>query len=125
VPSYMPQAEHAGATLGSGPAQYMTTQPEHSSYSHAAASRSSYAAGQVDFPMVEQTEADEPAGASGAQEALDEGLRNYHLGLRAVFDAIIGGRVTSASEKLLVVSRWLVNSVTALGKFVPLQPIWV
>ncbi|KAJ9612509.1 hypothetical protein H2200_004106 [Cladophialophora chaetospira] len=120
VPQYMPQAEHAGATLGSAPAQYMTSQPEQSSFGHVAVSRppmpQPYGATQVDFPMVEQQETEEPAGPSGgAQEALDEGLRDYQRQLRTVFDAIIAGRVTAASEKLLAVSRWLVSSATALG----------
>ena len=120
-PQYLPQGEHAGATLGPGPAQYMTSQPEQSSYGHVAVSRpslpQSYGAGQVDFPMVERQEAEEPGGQSGVQEALDEGLRDYHHQVRAVFDAVITGRVTTASEKLLALSRWLVNSVTALSKF--------
>lgn len=121
VPQYLPQVEHAGATLGSAPAQYLTSQPEQSSFGHVAVTRPAmtqqYGAPQVDFPMVAQQEAEETAGPSGsAQEALDEGLRDYQRQLRTVIDAIIAGRVTTASEKLLAVSRWLVSSVTALGK---------
>jgi hypothetical protein len=101
----------------------MTSQAEQSSYGHVAASRpslpQSYATGPVDFPMVEHQEAEEPPGTSGVQEALDEGLRDYHQQLRTVFDAIVSGRVTTASEKLLAISRWLVNSVAALGKLRP------
>ncbi|EXJ71910.1 uncharacterized protein A1O5_04411 [Cladophialophora psammophila CBS 110553] len=119
MPQYMQQSEHAGATLSSGPAQYLTSQPEQSSYGHVAVTRppigQSYAAGHVDFPVMEQAEPEAPAVLSGVQAALEQGLRDYHQQLRATFDAIIAGRVTAASEKLLALSRWLVNSVTALG----------
>ncbi len=130
VPQYMPQAEHAGPTLGSAPAQYMTTQPEQSSFGHVAVSRppmaQPYGAAQVEFPMVEQQETEEPPGPSGGtQEALDEGLRDYQQQLRTVFDAIVAGRVTTASEKLLALSRWLVSSVTALGKLHPRLRGWI
>ena len=121
VPQYMPEAEHAGATLASAGTQYMTSQAEQSGYGHVAVSRASlpqsYAPGAVDFPMAEQQEAEDSAAASGVQEALDEGLRDYRRQIRTIFSAIVAGRVTAASEKLLAVSRWLVNSVTALGKF--------
>lgn len=120
VPGYMPSGEHAGTALGSGPTQFMTSQPEPSAFGHAAVSRpampQTYGAGPVDFPMVEQQETEEPVNTSGVQEALDEALRDYHQQVRSVLDAIIAGRVTAASEKLLAVSRWLVTSVTALGK---------
>ncbi|OCT54750.1 hypothetical protein CLCR_02989 [Cladophialophora carrionii] len=119
VPQYMTPGEHPGATLGSAPAQYMTSQPEQSSYSHVAVSRpsmpQSYGAPQVDFPMAEPREVEEGAEPNRVQEALDEDLRNYHRQLRTVFDAIIAGRVTAAREKLLAASRWLVSSVAALG----------
>ncbi|KIW75625.1 hypothetical protein Z517_10367 [Fonsecaea pedrosoi CBS 271.37] len=119
IPQYMQQSEHAGATLGSGPAQYLTSQAEQSSFGHVAAPRpsmpQSYATGHVDFPVMEQQEADAPAVLSGVQTALEESLRDYHQQLRATFDAIIAGRVTAASEKLLALTRWLVSSVAALG----------
>jgi hypothetical protein len=51
------------------------------------------------------------------QTALSEALREYHQQLRSTFDAIIAGRLTEAGEQLLTISRWLVNSVTALGEF--------
>jgi hypothetical protein len=120
VPQYMPSGEHAGTGLGSSSTQYLTTQPEQGAYGQVAASRpplsQTYGAGAVDFPMVESQEAEDPSAASGVQEALDEGLRDHRQQIRTVFDAIISGRVSIASEKLLVVSRWLVSSVTALGK---------
>ncbi len=131
VPQYMAQAEHGGATLGSAPAQYMTSQAEPSGFGHVAVSRPAmpqpYGAPQVDFPMVEQQETAEPAGPSGggAQEALEAGLRDYQQQVRTVFDAIIAGRVTAASEKLLAVSRWLVSSVAALGKLRPRLTWWI
>ena len=121
-PQYMQHGDHTGASLAPGSAQYLTSQSEQSGYGQVAVTRpampQSYGAGQVDFPMVEQQqEVEESAAQSVAQEALDEGLRDYHNQVRAVFDAVIAGRVTLASEKLLRLSRWLVNSVTALGKF--------
>jgi hypothetical protein len=123
VPQYMAPGEHPGATLGSAPAQYMTSQSEQSSYGHVAVSRPSmpqlYGAPPVEFPMAEPREVEEGAEAGRVQEALDEGLRNYRRQVSTVFDAIIAGRVTTASEKLLAASRWLVSSVAALGKLHP------
>jgi hypothetical protein len=120
MPQYMPQSEHSPPTLGSSHPQYITSQPEQSGYGQVAVSRpaipQAYAAGPVDYAMAEPTGAAEASAQGNAQDALNEGLRDYHVQLRAVFDAIIVGRVTLASEKLLEISRWLVNSVTALGK---------
>ncbi|KIW71580.1 hypothetical protein PV04_03727 [Phialophora macrospora] len=119
VPQYMAPGEHPGATLGSAPAQYMTSQSDQSSYSHVAVSRPSmpqlYGASQVEYPLAEPRGVEEAAEPSRVQEALDEGLRDYHRQISTVFDAIIAGRVTTASEKLLAASRWLVSSVAALG----------
>ncbi|OAP56854.1 hypothetical protein AYL99_08966 [Fonsecaea erecta] len=119
MPQYLPQGEHTGAALGSGPAQFLTSQAEQSGYSHVSEARpslpQSYPSGHVDFPTMEQQEAEAPAVLSGVQTALADGLRDYHQQLRATFDAIIAGRVTAASEKLLALTRWLVSSVTALG----------
>lgn len=120
VPQYMQQGEHTGVGVGSGSTQYMTSQAEQGGYGHVSATRPSmpqpYGAVPGDFPVIEQQEAEEPAGQSGTQEALDEGLREYSQQLRSAFDAIVAGRVTVASEKVMALSRWLVSSVTALGK---------
>ncbi|KIX10614.1 uncharacterized protein Z518_01698 [Rhinocladiella mackenziei CBS 650.93] len=119
MPQYMGHGEHAGVGVGSSSSQYVTSQPEQGSYGSVAVSRpslpASYSTGQVDFSVMEQREAEELIPPSGSQEALNEGLREYQQQLKSTFDAIITGRVTDASEKILVVSRWLVSSVTALG----------
>ncbi|KAJ4524141.1 hypothetical protein HRR83_002261 [Exophiala dermatitidis] len=100
VPQYMPSSGQAGAAVGSGSSPYLTSQAEQSPYA-----------------AVAQPETGESAGAapSAAQTALDEGLREFYQQLRLTFEAIIAGRVTEASEKLLAMSRWLVGSITALG----------
>lgn len=119
VPQYIGQGEHGGVAVGSAPSHYMTSQPDSGTYGSVAVTRPSlpqpYGAAHADYPGIEQPEPEE-AGAQGAQDALDEGLREYQQQLRSTFDSIIAGRVTEASEKILVVSRWLVNSVTALGE---------
>lgn len=119
VPQYVGQTEHGGVGVGAAPAHYLTTQADTSTYGSGAVTRPSlpqpYGATHADYPGLEQSEA-EDTGAQSAQEALDEGLREYQQQLRSTFDSIIAGRVTEASEKILVVSRWLVNSVTTLGE---------
>jgi len=120
VPQYMAQGEHSGVGVGSSSSQYLTSQAEQGGYGSVAVTRPAlpqpYGGAQVEYPMMEQQEPEEPAVQSSNQEALDEGLREYHQQIRSIFDAIIAGRVTEASEKLPVASRWLVSSVAALGK---------
>lgn len=119
VPQYVGQAEHGGVGVGTTSSHYLTTQADTSSYGSVAVTRPSlpqpYGSSHADYSSIEQPEAEDST-AQGAQEALDEGLREYQQQLRSTFDSIIAGRVTEASEKLLVVSRWLVNSVTTLGE---------
>lgn len=120
VPQYMPPGEQTGVTLGSGSSHYLTSQAQQSSYTPAAVTRpplpQTYGTASLDYSGLEQQqEHAEASSQAGTGTALEEGLREYHQQLRSIFDAIIAGRVTEASEKLLAVSRWLVGSVTALG----------
>jgi hypothetical protein len=119
VPQYIAQGEHGGVGVGSASSHYITSQADNSTYGSVAVTRPSlpqpYGAAHAEYPGIEPPEPEETA-AQGAQEALDEGLREYQQQLRSTFDSIIAGRVTEASEKILVVSRWLVNSVTTLGE---------
>ncbi|KIV91055.1 hypothetical protein PV10_05640 [Exophiala mesophila] len=118
VPQYMGQGEQAGVGVGSSSSHYMTTQAETTSYGNIAASRAplseAYGGAQGSFGGVEHTEV-QSTGGQGGQEASEEGLREYRQQIRLIFDSIIAGRVTEASEKVVALSRWLVNSVTALG----------
>ncbi|EXJ80492.1 hypothetical protein A1O1_08637 [Capronia coronata CBS 617.96] len=119
VPQYMPSSEQTGSS------HYLTSQAEASGYTPVAVTRPSlpqtYGTGAVDFSGLEQQQqqqqqdAAEASGQAVTQTALDESLREYQQQLRSIYDAIIAGRVTEASEKLLAVSRWLVSSVTTLG----------
>lgn len=119
VPQYIGQGEHGGVGVASAPSHYITSQPDSSTYGSVAVTRPSlpqpYGAAHAEYPGIEQPEPEE-TGAQGAQDALDEGLREYQQQLRSTFDSIISGRVTEASERILGVSRWLVNSVTTLGE---------
>jgi len=124
VPQYIGQGDHSGVAVGSAQSHYITSQADTGTYGSVAVSRPSlpqpYGTAHAEYSGIEQPETGE-SGGQGAQEALDEGLREYQQQLRSTFDSIIAGRVTEASEKILVVSRWLVNSVTTLGEseFIP------
>lgn len=119
VPQYMGQGEQTGVGVGSSPSHYMTTQAETTSYGNVPASRAplaqAYSGTQGNFGAVEHSESQSASGHAGILDASDEGLREYRQQIRLIFDAIIAGRVTEASEKVVALSRWLVNSVTALG----------
>ena len=65
--------------------------------------------------MLEQPTPQQAQEDASTRQAMEEGKRQYEQQLRATFDAIIAGRVTEASEKLVVVTEWLLGSVRALG----------
>lgn len=119
VPQYMPQGEHAGLGVGSSSSQYLTTQPEQTVYGGVPVTRGplhqAYPGGQVDFPGVEQQPAQGAIEPDTNQEALQQGLRDYKQQIKLTFDAIVAGRLTEASDKVLAATRWLVGSVSALG----------
>ena len=100
--------------------QYGASQPEQQAYPSAVQPgtlQSQYGSQPVEYGMIEQTSVPQPPQASAAeQEALEEGFRDYEQQLRATFEAIVAGRVTTAADKILVLSRWLTNSVMPLGK---------
>lgn len=128
VPPYLGQSEHGGVGVGSAPSHYMTSQGETGSFGSLAVTRPSlpqpYGATHAEYSSIEPTESEDATGHAG-QEALDEGLRDYHQQLRSTFDLIIAGRVTEASEKLLTLSRWLVDSVVTLGESEFVYHIWL
>ncbi|KAK5467995.1 hypothetical protein LTS15_000968 [Exophiala xenobiotica] len=119
VPQYMPQGEHGGLGVGSSSSQYLTTQSEQSVYGGVPVTRGSlhqaYPGAQVDFPPVEPQPAQGAIEPDTNQEALQQGLRDYRQQIKLTFDAIVAGRVTEASDKVLAATRWLVASVSALG----------
>lgn len=67
--------------------------------------------------MIEQqppvTQAHDEA---STRQVTEEGRRQYDQQLRSAFDAIHAGRVSEASEKLRMVTEWLVGSIRALGE---------
>lgn len=100
--------------------QYGASQPEQQTYPSAVQPgtlQSQYGSQPIDYGMVEHSPVPQPPQASAAeQEALEEGFREYEQQLRATFEAIVAGRMAEAADKILVLSRWLTNSVMPLGK---------
>ena len=125
IPQYMQQGEQAGLQMPSTATPYGSSQAEQSQYTAAAVPRgtlpSQYPQSAVDYPMVETQQSQQsiqpPPPSAAEQEALQEEVRQYEQQLRSTFDAIIAGRVTEASEKIVMISRWLVSNVVPLGKF--------
>lgn len=121
VPQYMPQGEHAGAGgVGPSPTPFLTSQAEPSTYGSVAVTRAplaqSFGSSQGDFSTMEQQVTESSTAQEANPEATDEGMRDFRRQLRATFTAIVAGRVNEASEKLMAVSSWLVNSVATLGE---------
>lgn len=121
MPQYMQQNE-PGSTVGVGQSssQYYSTQPEQPSYGSISYARPQlqppFAPSSTEYSMLEQPLAPQAQEEANTRQATEEGRRQYEQQLRATFDAIIAGRVTEASEKLIVVTEWLLGSVRALGQ---------
>jgi hypothetical protein len=122
VPHYIQHGEAHSHQLQPLSSHYAAgTQSEQVSFPSAGMSRASlqsqYSAGGSDYGLIEQQAQQQTAQQSAAdQEALEEGFREYEQQLRATFDAIIAGRLTEASEKIMPLSRWLTSSVEAMGE---------
>ena len=119
MPQYMQPGDQPGIQMQPGAATY-TSQPEHHHYPSGSVARSTipsqYGGASGDYAMMEQPTPQQPPQPSPAeQEALQEGLRSFEQQLAATFEAIMAGRVTEASEKILPLSRWLTNSIVGLG----------
>lgn len=69
--------------------------------------------------MLEHTPVSQVHDEASTRQVTEDGRRQYDQQLKATFDAIQAGRVTEASEKLRVVTEWLVGSVRALGERCP------
>ena len=110
MPQYLPTSS----------SQFGPSRPEQQTYPSAVQSGtllSQYSSQPVEYDMIEQSSIPQPAQASAAeQEALEEGFREYKQQLQATFEDIVAGRVVEAADKVLVLSRWLTNSVLPLGK---------
>ena len=114
------QPSEASSTVGSGPSsQYLSSQPEQQSYGSMSFARPQlqppFTPSNVEYTMLEQPTPQQAQEDASTRQAMEEGKRQYEQQLRATFDAIIAGRVTEASEKLVVVTEWLLGSVRALG----------
>lgn len=119
MPQYMQPGDQPGLQMQSGGPGY-TSQPEHHHYPSGSVARatipSQYGGPSSEYAMMDQPGPQQPPQPSAAeQEALQEGLRSFEQQLAATFEAIMAGRVTEASEKILPLSRWLTNSVVGLG----------
>jgi len=119
MPQYMQPGDQSSIHMQSGASTY-TSQPEHHHYPSGSVGRptipSQYGGTAADYGMMEQSTPQQPAQPSAAeQEALEEGLREYEQQLAATFEAIMAGRVTEASEKIVPLSRWLTSSIVGLG----------
>jgi hypothetical protein len=118
MPHYMQSADQSGMQMQASAPNY-TSRPDQQ-YASGSVARptipSQYGAPTGEYPMMEQQAPQQPPQPSAAeQEALQEGLREYESQLTATFEAIIAGRVTEASEKILPLSRWLTSNIVALG----------
>ena len=121
IPQYMQQGEQAGLQIPPSASHYGSSQAEQAQYPSAAVQRgilpSQYTPGAVEYAMVETQQPQQPSQPSAAeQEALQDEVRQYEQQLRFTFEAIIAGRVTEASEKILIITRWLVSVVVPLGQ---------
>jgi len=119
MPHYMPQGEQSSGGVSAASSQYLSSQPEQTGYASLAVTRGplqqSFAPSTADYSLMEQQEVQEPQEA-GVQDALNAEMQQYEQQLKVTFEAIVAGRVTEASEKLLALSRWLLGSVVALGR---------
>lgn len=113
------QYDSSGA-VGVGPShsQYLSSQPEQQPYSSMSYARPQLQppfTPQTDYSMLEPSAAQQTPEEVTSRQASEEGKRQYEQQIRATFDAIIAGRVTEASEKLVAITDWLLGSVRALG----------
>lgn len=106
-------------SVGPSSSQYLSSQPEQSSYVSMSYGRPPQLqppfTPQTDYTMLEAPGVQRTPEEVTTRQASEEGKRQYEQQLRATFDAIIAGRVTEASEKLVVITDWLLGSVRALG----------
>ena len=66
--------------------------------------------------MSEQQYSEDTQATTSAVDTLEDEKHQYQQQLRLTFEAIRGGKVNEASEKLMQISRWLLSSVVALGE---------
>lgn len=115
--SYLPSTVQAGIA----PHQFLTSQPEQGAFQqHHQQPRPLPA--QRDPPhsvtttMSEQQYSEDTPATTSAVDNMEDEKRQYHQQLRLTFEAIRGGKVNEASEKLMQISRWLLSSVVTLGE---------
>lgn len=118
VPAYMQQTEQSPVAVLPGSRQYLSSQSEQSSYASIPPSRSSisHTYSSAEYTMVEPPGQQESQTGSTSQAVLDEDMKSFEQQLRSTFETVIAGRLTDASERILQLTKWLVNSVPALGK---------
>jgi hypothetical protein len=124
MPQYMQQSEQGGIQMASASSHYPSSQADQAQYPTTGVPQGSlpsqYATGAIEYPMAEaqpsQQPSQPPQPSAAEQEALQEEVRQYDQQLRATFEAIVAGRVTESSDKILAISRWLASAVVPLGK---------
>jgi hypothetical protein len=115
--SYLPSAVQGGMA----PHQYLTSQPEQGAFQPQLQQPRPLPA-QRDPPhtgtttMSEQRYSEDIQATTSAVDTMEDEKRQYQQQLRLTFEAIRGGKVNEASEKLMQISRWLLSSVVALGE---------
>lgn len=117
---YMPSNESSAVGVGQPPSQYLSSQPEQQPYGLSLARppqlQPPFAPSSAEYGMIEQPPVTQAHDEASTRQVTEDGKRQYDQQLRATFDAIHAGRVTEASEKLRMVTEWLVGSIRALGE---------
>lgn len=118
------QPMHYGESSSVGVAQqnpqYLSSQAEQQTYGSNLMTRPpqlgpAFGASSAEYGMIEHTPVSQVHDEASTRQVTEDGRRQYDQQLKATFEAIHAGRVTEASEKLRVVTEWLVGSVRALG----------
>lgn len=115
---HIPSNESNTVGVGQPAFQYLSSQAEQQPYGMALArpQLEPAFAPSAGYAMVEQPPVPQAHDEASTRQVTEDGRRQYDQQLRATFDAIHAGRVTDASEKLRMVTEWLVGSIRALGE---------
>lgn len=117
---YLPHGEPGSAVgVGQSSSSFLPTPSDQQSYSSVPFGRPQlqppFAPSGSEYLTLEQSVSQHSQEEATTRQAIEEGRRQYEQQIRSTFDAIIAGRVTDASNKLLAATEWLVGSVKALG----------
>lgn len=117
---YMHSNESSSVGVTQQPSQYLSSQAEQQTYGPMSLARPQLQPpfpSSAEYTMLEHTPVSQVHDEASTRQVTEDGRRQYDQQLRATFEAIHAGRVTEASEKLRVVTEWLVGSIRALGEY--------